>query len=151
LSPATGQVVGLQVHAIGAVIGPGQKILDIVPDGEPYIIDAKIQPHIIDKLNNQQLVDIRFSGFANSPLLVVEGQIKTISKDILTQVEPSGMQQSYYLARISITKGGLKSLGDRTLQSGMPVEVIIKTGERTMLNYWLHPLLKRLAASMKEE
>jgi protease secretion system membrane fusion protein len=58
---------------------------------------------------------------------------------------------SYYLARVSITPEGLKALGSRQLQPGMPVEVIIKTGERSLLTYLLHPLTKRVAASMKEE
>jgi protease secretion system membrane fusion protein len=59
--------------------------------------------------------------------------------------------QSYYLARAAITEDGMKSLGKRVLQPGMPAEVLIKTGERSLLTYLLHPLTKRLAASMKEE
>jgi membrane fusion protein, protease secretion system len=59
--------------------------------------------------------------------------------------------ESYYLAKISITASGMKVLGHRTLQPGMPVQVVIKTGERTLLTYLLHPLTKRIAASMTEE
>jgi protease secretion system membrane fusion protein len=58
---------------------------------------------------------------------------------------------SYYLARVAVTPEGLKSLGKRQMQPGMPVEVIFKTGERSLLTYMLHPLTKRMAASMKEE
>ena len=58
---------------------------------------------------------------------------------------------SYYLARVQVTPEGLEHLGKRPLQPGMPVEVIFKTGERSMLTYLLHPLTKRLAASMTEE
>jgi protease secretion system membrane fusion protein len=54
------------------------------------------------------------------------------------------------LARVSITPEGLQKLGNRTLQPGMQAEVILKTGERTLLQYMLHPLTKRIAASMKE-
>jgi protease secretion system membrane fusion protein len=57
----------------------------------------------------------------------------------------------YYLARVSVTPEGLKQLGKRQLQSGMPVEVIFLTGQRSLLTYLLSPLTKRLAASMKEE
>ena len=72
----------------------------------------------------------------------------SISADLL--VEPQ-TNVSYYLARIQVTPEGLKKLGTRQLQPGMPVEVIFKTGERSMLTYLLHPLTKRLAASMTEE
>ena len=80
-------------------------------------------------------------------LLDVPIAVTAVSGDLI--VEQNGM--AYYLARISITEAGFKELGDRQLQSGMPVEVIFITGKRSMLTYLLHPLVKRLAASMKEE
>jgi len=64
---------------------------------------------------------------------------------------PAHANESYYLAKVSITSSGIKMLGKRKLQPGMPVQVVIKTGERTLLTYLLHPLTKRIAASMKEE
>jgi membrane fusion protein, protease secretion system len=151
-SPASGQVVGLQVHTLGAVIQPGQKLMDIVPSGESLIIDAQIPPHLIDKIHSGQAADVRFSTFSNSPQLLAEGQLKSVSKDLLTK--PAATMegsQSYYLARIVLTEKGMKALQGRQLQPGMPVQVVIKTGERTLWDYWMHPLSKRLAASMKEE
>ena len=59
--------------------------------------------------------------------------------------------QTYYLARVELTPEGMKALGGRTLQPGMPAEVLIKTGERSLLTYMLHPLTKRIAAAMTEE
>jgi len=151
-APASGQVVGLQVHTVGAVIQPGQKLMDIVPSGEALIVDAQIPPHLIDKIQVGQAADIRFSTFANSPQLLAEGQLKSLSKDLLSKpaatVEGS---QSYYLARVMLTDKGMHALQGRQLQPGMPVQVVIKTGERTLWNYLMHPLSKRLAASMKEE
>ena len=94
--------------------------------------------------------DVRFSAFAHSPQLVVAGQVQSISSDLLTEQQGS-MMVSYYLARVSVTPQGMKELGSRQLQPGMPAEVIIRTGERSLLTYLLHPLTKRLAASMKEE
>ena len=93
-------------------------------------------------------VDVRFSSFVNSPQLVVQGQVVSISGDLLKD-EHTGM--TYYLARVQVTGEGLKELGHRQLHPGMPVEVIFKGGERSMLVYLLHPLLKRMAASMTEE
>jgi membrane fusion protein, protease secretion system len=151
-APASGQVVGLQVHTVGAVIQPGQKLMDIVPSGEPLIIDAQIQPHLIDKIRVGLAADVRFSTFANSPQLLVEGELMTISKDLLTK--PAGTVDggtTYYLARVSITPKGMQDLKGHQLQPGMPVQVVIKTGERTLFAYLMHPLSKRIAASMKEE
>ena len=146
-APAAGQVVGLTVQSIGAVIGAGQKLMDIVPKEQALLIEAKVAPHLIDKVRTGIPVDVRFSSFSNTPQLVVKGSVQSVSGDLI--VEQNGM--AYYLARISITEEGFKALGDRQLQSGMPVEVIFITGKRSVLTYLLHPLMKRMAASMKEE
>jgi protease secretion system membrane fusion protein len=143
---ASGQVVGLTVQSVGAVIQPAQKIMDIVPEAEPLMVETRVAPHFIDRIKPGDAADVRFTGFANTPQLVVPGQLMSISQDVLA--EPN--QPPYYLARVSITPEGLQKLGSRTLQPGMQAEVILKTGERTLLQYMLHPLTKRIAASMKE-
>lgn len=147
-APAAGQVVGLVAQTVGGVIGPGQKIMDIVPGNERLLLETHVPPHLIDRVAPGLSADVRFSAFANSPSLVVSGKVMSISNDLLTN-EQTGM--SYYLARVSVTEEGMKMLGKRRLHAGMPVEVIILTGERSMLTYLLHPLLKRIAFSMKEE
>jgi membrane fusion protein, protease secretion system len=76
--------------------------------------------------------------------------VLSVSRDLLSEQVGQTMQQ-YYLSRVTVTPEGHKELGKRVLQAGMPVEVVFKTGERSMLTYLLHPLTKRIAASMKEE
>lgn len=147
-SPAVGQVVGLAVQAVGAVIGPGQKLMDIVPQEQALLLEARVAPHLIDRVRKDLPVDVRFSAFAHTPQLVVEGKVVSVSEDLLVD-QHSGM--GYYLARVAVTADGYKKLGSRRLQPGMPVEVIFLTGERTVFTYLLHPLTKRIAASMKEE
>ncbi|MDR3214609.1 MAG: HlyD family type I secretion periplasmic adaptor subunit [Azoarcus sp.] len=147
-APASGQVVGLTAQTVGGVISPGQKIMDIVPGDEPLLLETQVPPQFIDRVQPGFSADVRFSAFARSPSLVVPGEVVSISNDLLTD-EKTGI--SYYLARVSVTEDGMKILGKRRLQAGMPVEVIILTGERSMLTYLLHPLLKRIAFSMKEE
>lgn len=147
-SPANGQVVGLAVQTVGAVIQPGQKLMDIVPEKEPLLLEAKVAPQFIDRVKAGLPVDIRFSAFAHSPQLVVDGKVTSISGDLI--VEAPNVPP-YYLARVAVTPEGLRRLGQRQLQPGMPAEVVIKTGERSLLTYLLHPLTKRVAASMKEE
>ena len=147
-SPAAGQVVGLAPQTVGGVIQAGQKLMDIVPEKEPLLLETRVAPHLIDRVHAGLPVDVRFSTFANSPQLVVQGKVVSISGDLLQ--DPQTHAQ-YYLARVTVTPEGYRKLGNRTLQPGMPVEVVLKTGERSLLAYLLHPLTKRLAGAMKEE
>ena len=149
-APVDGQVVGLAVQSIGGVIQPGQKIMDVVPGDVPLLLEARVAPNLIDKVHAGLPVDIRFSAFAHSPQLVIDGKVTSVSGDLLTEQTPAGMV-SYYLARVEVTPEGRKKLGKHVMQPGMPAEMVIKTGERSLLTYLLHPLTKRLAASMKEE
>lgn len=148
-APANGQVVGLNVQTVGAILQPGQKLLDVVPDNQTLLLEAHIPPHLIDKVQTGLSADVRFNSFAHSPQLVVEGKVMSVSGDLLS--DPQQPQFLYYLARVQVTPSGMKTLGARQMQPGMPVEIVIKTGERSLLTYLMHPLTKRLAASMKEE
>jgi protease secretion system membrane fusion protein len=147
-APASGQVVGLAMQTVGGVVQPGQKLLDIVPGHEPLLLEARVPPQFIDRVRAGLPVDIRFSAFAHSPQLVVEGKVSSISGDLIVENQNT---PPYYLARVSVTPEGLRKLGTRQMQPGMPAEVVFKTGERSLLTYLLHPLTKRVAASMKEE
>jgi protease secretion system membrane fusion protein len=147
-SPASGQVVALATQTVGGVISPGQKLLDVVPANESLLLETRVLPHLIDSVIAGMPVDVRFSSFAHSPQLVVEGKLVSVSADLLTDPQ-NGM--AYYLARVAVTPEGLKKLGKRQMQPGMPVEVVLRTGERSMLTYLMHPLTKRIAASMNEE
>ncbi|MFZ9375452.1 MAG: HlyD family type I secretion periplasmic adaptor subunit, partial [Burkholderiaceae bacterium] len=147
-APAAGQVVGLAVQASGSVISPGFKLMDIVPNDEQLLLEAKIPPHVIDRVRTGLPVDIRFSTFSHTPTLVVDGEVISVSGDMLTEPQTNAM---YYLARVKVTAEGIKKLGNRQMQPGMPAEVVVRTGERSMLTYLLSPLVRRVAASMKEE
>lgn len=146
-APSAGQVVALAVQAPGSVVQPGQKLMDVVPQGEALVLETRIEPHLIDKVQPGLLTDVRFTAFSHSPQLVVQGKLISVSGDLLH--DPNGV--SYYLARVAVTPEGMKVLGKRRMHPGMPAEVIINTGERSLLTYLLNPLTKRLAASMKEE
>jgi len=147
-SPAAGQVVGLAIQTVGSVISPGQKLMDIVPEDQTLLVEVRVAPHLIDRVKADLPVDVRFSSFAHTPQLVVDGKVVSVSGDLLADPQNGA---GYYLARVGVTTKGYTQLGKRQLQPGMPVEVIFLTGERSMLTYLLSPLTKRLAASMKEE
>lgn len=152
-TPVSGQVVSLAISAVGGVVASGQKIMDIVPKDEMLLIEARIPPNLIDKVQTGMFADVRFTTFSNAPQLVVQGKLISIGSDATPEQTPTNSMnpQVAYLARIEITSEGLKTLGRHVMQAGMPTEVLIKTGERSMLKYLLSPLTKRIAAAMKEE
>ena len=150
-SPVDGQVVALALaQAGGGVVTPGQKLMDIVPEGETLLLDAKVPPQVIDRIQAGENAEVRFSSFAGSPTLVGHVKLVSLAGDALTE-QVGAAVQTYYLARVEITPEGMKALDGRNLQPGMPAEVLIKTGERSLLTYMLHPLTKRVAAAMTEE
>lgn len=148
-APVAGQVVGINLQTVGGVVQPGQKLMDVVPLDEKLLLETRIETHLVDRVHVGDKVDVRFSNFAHTPQLVVEGVIDSISSDVIS--EPETQMPPYYLARITLTPEGLAKLGKRQMHAGMQVEVVVKTGSRTLLTYLLHPLIKRFAASMTEE
>jgi protease secretion system membrane fusion protein len=147
-SPVDGHVIGLAVQSPGSVVQPVQKLMDIVPQDEGLLIEARVPPHLADRIRNGQAVDVRFAAFAHTPQLVVQGEVVSVSADAMQDPQA---QTTFFLARVSLTAQALDVLGERRLIPGLPAEVVFKTGERSLLAYWLHPLSKRLAESMKEE
>lgn len=147
-APESGMVIGLAIHTIGGVIGAGTPLLDIVPVGAELIVEARIAPVDIDRLAIGRTADIRFSAFKNSTTPVIEGQLTHLSADRLIDTA-SG--EPYYLGRLELTEHGRDSLGAMTLLPGMPAEVLINTGERTLLNYLMQPAGDALARSLIEE
>lgn len=147
-APAEGQVVGLAMQTVGGVAQAGQKLMDIVPDNEDLLLEAHVAPNLIDRVHAGLPVDVRFDTFAHAPQLVVDGEVLSVSGDLLTD-QHTGM--TYYLARVKLTPEGNEQLGGRQLQPGMPVQVVFRTGERSMLTYLIHPLIKRVSSSLKEE
>lgn len=149
-APVAGQVIGMGISTAGGVVTPGQRLMDIVPKGESLLLDAKVPPHAIDRVKVGEQTEVRFTAFADSPQLVVHGKVVSLAGDAINEQVGNGIV-SYYLARVELTPEGMKALGTRNLQPGMTAEVLVKTGERSLLTYLLHPLIKRVAAAMTEE
>ncbi len=146
-APVDGSVVGLAVQTPGGVISPGAKLMEIVPSEAKLVLEAQVPTHLVDRIQAGMPADINLHAFINLPQLVVPGRVVTISANSLTNPDT---RMPYYLARVEVTPEGVKKLAGRELQPGMPADVVVKTGERTMLNYLLRPLLKRFSESLKE-
>ncbi len=151
IAPVDGMVVGLSVHTEGGVIASGSPILDIVPLGESLMVEAQVQPLDIDRVKLGMRAEVRFSAFARASTPVFEGEVLTLSADRLID-ESTG--QPYFLARITLTaesQESFKELEGIYLIPGMPAEVLIKTGDRTLLKYLAQPFGNMFARSFIED
>lgn len=145
-SPADGIVVGLRVHTIGGVVRAGEPILDLVPENDALIIEARVAPHLIEKVAPGLKALVRFVALDTlNP--VVEGEVIGVSADVLTDPQ-SGIP--YYSARIRVSQEELLKLRFDRINPGMPVDVVIKTGERSLLEYILKPLLSHMFMAFRE-
>ncbi len=147
-APESGRVLGLVVHTIGGVIAPGSPILDIVPQDAALIIDAQVNPMDIDRVHVGLIAEVRFSAFKQEKTPVMHGQVIHLSADIVTDEKA---ESSYYQARIELTKESQNKLGALQLLPGMPAEVLINTGERTLFQYLLQPVNNAFARAFIED
>lgn len=147
-APVGGTVVGLKVNTVGGVIQSGLVLMEIVPRDGRLIVEAQVPPASIDKVHVGLPADMRFSAFNLNTTPVIPGKVTLVGADKITGTNPQ--QGDYYLAQVETTEQGLKLLGDKVVQAGMPVEVIVKTGERSFFSYLIKPLTDRFARSFKE-
>jgi epimerase transport system membrane fusion protein len=146
-APVSGVVNGMQYHTIGAVIGPGNPIADIVPQSDELVVEARVTPIDIDRVSVGQDATIRFSAFSSS-VPTISGTVLSVSADAVVD-QNTGVP--YYMARVQVTPEGLQELGDLELVPGMPAEVFIASGSRTFLQYVMKPFSNALARSLIED
>ncbi|MDA0892093.1 MAG: HlyD family type I secretion periplasmic adaptor subunit [Proteobacteria bacterium] len=145
-SPVAGTVLNLIPNTIGAVIGSGETVLEIVPSIDRLVVDARVAPMDIDRVSVGQDAEVRFSVFKDAYL--ISGSLTKLSPDRLVDQETN---LPYYSAEIKLVEEDLSLLRGMTLVPGMPAEVLIKTGERTMLGYITSPMRRGLSRSLTED
>ena len=150
-APVAGRVVGLRVHAVGAVVDPGEALMDLVPADEPLVIEAQVAPGDIQNVQLGQKAELRFAAFRGRAAPIIDGRVTLVSADSL--LEPT-TRTPYYAVRVMIPETELTKLGgaagDEPLIPGMPAEVVILTGERTLLDYLLDPLTDTFRLAFRE-
>lgn len=147
-APVGGSVVGLKVFTVGGVITSGQVLMEVVPKDETLIVQAKIPATIIDKVRVGMPTDMRFTAFNSSTTPIIPGVVSIVGAD----KEPStnANEGEFYMGQVETTKEGLELLGSLKVQPGMPVDVIIKAGERSFMSYLLKPLTDKTARAFKD-
>ena len=147
-SPVNGTVVAMSVFTHGGVIAPGFRMMDIVPSNDPLIIEGQLPVHLVDKVHPDLKVELIFSAFNQNLTPRVPGIVTQVSADRLVD-EKSG--QPYYNVKAKVAPEGVKLISHLQIRPGMPVELFVKTGERTMMNYLLKPVFDHLKMAMTEE
>lgn len=147
-APVAGIIVDLKFKTESGVIQPGAPILDIVPADEKLLIDARVSPMDIDVVHSGLKAQVQLSAFSSRSTPRIDGFIRSVSADRLVD-QSTG--QAYFLARVEVEREEVKKIGpDKKLMAGMPADVLIVTGERTMANYLLRPFLDAVWRTLRE-
>ncbi len=148
IAPVSGVVMQMQLHTEGGVISPGEPVLEIVPQQEVLIVEAQVSPNDIDRVFIGLLAEVRLSAFSRGKIPTLEGKLITLSADRLID---EGNHLPYYLTRVELTPESISKLEGIELLPGMPAEVLINTGSRTLVEYLAQPLTNVLAKSLIED
>ena len=147
-APERGIVVDLRVHTPGGVVGPGERLMDILPVGDDLVVVAKVSPDDIDVVHVGLAAQVRMTAFAARAFIPVEGEVTRVSADQLLD-EVTGL--AYFEVRIVLDEVSLLSaLQGAPLYPGMQAEVMIITGERTTLDYLLQPITQSIERAFRE-
>ncbi|RYE60131.1 MAG: HlyD family efflux transporter periplasmic adaptor subunit, partial [Hyphomicrobiales bacterium] len=143
---ASGRVVGLSVITVGGVVSPGQELLSIIPSDGPMIVEAQMRLADVTDVSPGEVADIRLLAVPASIRPSLSGTIETVSADRVVD-DRSG--QSYYALRVALNAQQVADAGiDMT--AGMPVQVVIPTKGRTLIDYLTSPLLDEVSGAFRE-
>jgi len=147
-APVTGTVVGLNVFTKGAVVSPGFKLMDIVPKEDSLVVEGQLPVHLVDKVYPDLPVNLMFTAFNQNKTPHIPGVVLNVSADRFVD-EHTG--QPYYKLVTKVAPEGMKLISSLKIRPGMPVEMFVITGQRTMINYLFKPIFDHLKLSMSEE
>lgn len=146
-APVGGVVYDSRVFALQSVVSPAEPIMFIIPQDQPMVVSARIDPIHVDQVHVGQEASLRFAAFDQRMTPEVFGHVTKLSADVFTD-QATGV--SYYLVELIPSPEEIQKLGGQTLLPGMPVEAFIKTAERSPLNYLAKPLTDYFARAFRE-
>lgn len=146
-APVSGVVVGLNANTVGGVVKGAELLMEIVPEETELIVEAQVPPILIDKVRKGMEANLRFTAFNLRSTPVVSGGVTLVGADLIKGLKPD---EEYYLALVRTSSDGMLKLEGLDVQPGMPVDVIVKNGERTFMSYLLKPLIDSVALSFKD-
>lgn len=146
-APYSGRVDKLAFATIGDVVKPAETIMEIVPDGDRMVVETAVSPADIDQLRSGQQARIRFTAFSATSTPEIAGRVAVVAPERTTEPETG---RTYYQVRVEIDERALAREPSLKLVPGMPAEVFIETGERSMLSYLTKPLRDQFARSFND-
>nr|WP_314545848.1 HlyD family type I secretion periplasmic adaptor subunit [uncultured Massilia sp.] len=149
-APVAGTVTALAVFTQGGVVQPGFKMMEIVPTDDPLVVEGNLAVNLVDRVHPGLKTELIFSAFNTNKTPHIEGEVEEVAAD-RTVDERTG--NPYYKVRVRVTPAGQKKLvaNHMNVRPGMPVELFVKTGERTMMSYLFKPVIDRAHSAMSEE
>ncbi|RRH68862.1 HlyD family type I secretion periplasmic adaptor subunit [Falsigemmobacter faecalis] len=149
-APVTGTVVRLHYHTPGGVIEPGRVIAELLPADAPLIAESYVQRNDIDAVRAGQPAAVRLVGLNQRTTPILEGRVDYVSADAVSQTAGSTSRE-VYVVRVSLDPRELARLPHVTLKSGMPVEIMIRTEERSFAQYIIRPVLDSMNRAFREQ
>jgi len=146
-SPIAGEVVGLKVFTPGAVVGPRDVLMEIVPEEKTLIVEARIRPEDVSHVRPESAADVRLTAYKQRSTPLVEGRVTYVSGDRLIDASSN---QPYYVVNVHVPEAALAAAGNLRMQAGMPAEVFIRTDSRTAFDYLFAPVTAFLRRGMRE-
>ncbi len=147
-APVDGAIVGLTVFTKGAVIPAGFTVMNIVPEHDHLVVEGQLPVHLVDKVHADLPVNLLFTAFNQNETPTIPGIVTQVSADRFTD-ENTGMP--FYKVVSKVAPDSLHLIKDLKIRPGMPVEMFIKTGERSLMNYLLKPLFDHMQLALSEE
>ena len=137
MAPVTGTIQNLKVFTVGQVVRAGEPLADIVPKDERLIVEVQFSPTDIDGVHVGQEAEIRFPSFHSRLIPLLMGHLESVSHDRLVD---EGSKQPYFRGIVVLDKAEIPEELRSRVRAGMPSQVIVASGERTVLNYLISPL-----------
>ena len=148
-APRSGIVQGLKVFTIGAVVRPGDPLMEISPTDDQLIISMQIAPNDIDSVSEGLKAEVRFPAYHSRRVPTMLATVKSISYDRV--VDPQNPQNTYFQGEVAIKTASIPIEIKDKLKPGMPADVIVTTGEQTPFDYFIAPLLDRVGHGLREK
>lgn len=146
-APISGRVHQLTANTVGGVITQAEPIMLVVPTNERLELEVHVQPHDIDQLHVNQEASVRVNAFNRRTTPMLDAKVVRIAADVSKDANTGA---TYYVVRLAFEPDAVAKLGDLKLQPGMQAEALIKTGERTALEYLTRPLFDQMNRAMRE-
>jgi len=147
VAPQSGVIHKLATHTIGGVVAPGEQVMEIVPQDGKLVVEGQLDPVFVEQVKPGQAVLLRLTAFDQQQTPELDGIVESVSADVR---QDNPQTPRYYAVRVTITKSEALSKLDGKLVLGMPVELIIKRIDRTVLSYLAKPITDQLAHVFRE-